>query len=66
MSNIPADPVIGYSGLSEVLGVSVQALAMRKSRGNLGLEPVAVLGRTAIYDRAQVEALKEQAAQERQ
>jgi len=50
MEEIPPHPVFGYAGLAKLLGVSADAVKLRAHRGKLGIEPVARIGRTLVFD----------------
>jgi len=51
---IPKDAVFGNAGVAELLGTSPAAVNQRMIRGTLQLEPVARVGRMAIFSRDQV------------
>lgn len=57
---LPDNPVVGYRELAEILGVSAGALYTRKNRSKLPLEPIAHIGLTAVFDRAEVLRYAEQ------
>lgn len=56
-SQLPKNPVFGFAELAKMLGTTPGALWQAKHKKRLGIEPVCYIGRTAVFDGDEVEAL---------
>lgn len=50
---LESNPVIGYSELSEITGMSVRALRSTKCRNRLPVAEAGLIGNTILFDRPQ-------------